>query len=56
MTRSRKLRRNVLYERYHDIIEAMYCGREQVHVRTPVRYQDGTEGVVEADLRIASLF
>ncbi len=55
MTRSRKLRRNVLYDRYGEIIEAMYCGRDRVHVHTPVRYQDGTEGVIQADLHIASL-
>ncbi len=56
MTRSRKLRRNVLYDRYGEIVEAMYCGRDRVHVRTPVRYQDGTEGVIQADLHIASLY
>jgi long-chain acyl-CoA synthetase len=55
MTRSRKLRRGFLYDRYHDIIEAMYAGVERVHVTAPVRYQDGTEGVVETDLRLMPL-
>ncbi len=53
MTRSRKLRRNVLYQRYDEMIEAMYRGDEALRVRAPVRYQDGTEGFVETSVRIA---
>ncbi len=52
MTRSRKLRRDVLYERYADMIETMYAGEDRFHVRTPVRYQDGSEHIIEMDLRI----
>ena len=52
MTRSRKLRRDVLYARYADMIETMYAGLDWIHVRTPVRYQDGSAGVIETDLRI----
>ena len=54
MTRSRKLRRDVLYTRYAEMIEAMYAGQARIHVQTPVRYQDGSEGVVETDLRIVN--
>ena len=54
MTRSRKLRRDVLYTRYAEMIEAMYAGQEWIHVRTPVRYQDGSEGVLETDLKIVN--
>jgi long-chain acyl-CoA synthetase len=55
MTRTRKLRRGFLYERYGDIIEAMYEGKEKVQVRAPVRYQDGSEGFIETEVRIISL-
>ncbi len=55
MTRTRKLRRGFLYERYHDIIEAMYDGQQSIRIKAPVRYQDGTEGFVETDLRIQRL-
>ena len=55
MTRTRKLRRRFLYDRYADIIEAMYGGQKGVRVRAPVRYQDGSEGLMETDLRIYSL-
>ena len=54
MTRSRKLRRNVLYARYAEMIETMYAGQEWIHVQTPVRYQDGSEGVIETDLGIVN--
>lgn len=55
MTRSRKLRRGFLYERYGEIIEAMYDGREKIHVAAQVRYQDGSEGLIETDVKIVSL-
>lgn len=52
MTRTRKLRRGFLAERYGDIIEAMYSGADRVSVKAPVRYQDGTEGFVETEVKI----
>jgi long-chain acyl-CoA synthetase len=55
MTRSRKLRRGFLYERYGDIVEAMYNGAGHVHVRAPVLYQDGREGFIETDVKIMAL-
>ncbi len=55
LTRTRKLRRNVLYERYHDMIEAIYSGQDSVQVQAAVRYRDGREGVVKTTVRVASL-
>lgn len=55
MTRSRKLRRGVLYDKYGEIVEAMYAGDDQVHVNTTVIYQDGSESAVESSIRIASI-
>ncbi len=55
MTRTRKLRRGFLAERYGDIIEAMYNGDEAVNVKAVVVYQDGREGAIETNLRIMSL-
>ena len=52
MTRSRKLRRNVLAEKYGNIVEAMYDGQEAIKVRAAVKYQDGSEGFVETDVRV----
>jgi long-chain acyl-CoA synthetase len=55
MTRTRKLRRGFLVDRYGDIVEAMYDDSEKVRVRAQVRYQDGREGFIETDVKIRSL-
>ena len=54
MTRSRKLKRNVLADKYGEIIEAMYDGRDQVNVKAEVVYQDGSKSTVETDVRVMS--
>ncbi|MCB8980934.1 MAG: AMP-binding protein [Ardenticatenaceae bacterium] len=56
MTRSRKLKRNVLYTKYDDIITGLYNGSERVEVRATVQYQDGSTSVVETAVKIASLY
>lgn len=55
LTRTRKLRRGLLSERYRAMIEAMYDDQEQVQVTAAVRYRDGREGVVETTVRVESL-
>ena len=55
MTRTRKLKRNVLLDRYGAIVEGMYAGAETIQVRAPVRYQDGSEGFVETEIQVMSL-
>ncbi len=55
MTRTRKLKRNVLLDRYSAIVDGMYAGAETIQVRAPVRYQDGSEGFVETEIRVMSL-
>jgi len=55
MTRTRKLRRGFLTDRYSEMISAMYGDVDSVSVSAAVRYQDGREGVVETDIRIVTL-
>lgn len=55
LTRTRKLRRRFFEERYQELIEAIYQGREEVKVEAPVRYRDGRTGVVTTGLRINSI-
>ena len=33
----------------------MYEGQESINVRASIRYQDGTEGVVETEIRVATM-
>jgi long-chain acyl-CoA synthetase len=53
LTRTRKVRRRFIAEKYAVLIEAMYAGKTVQHVETLVRFEDGRVGMVAADLTIA---
>jgi long-chain acyl-CoA synthetase len=53
MTRTRKVRRGFIAEKYAELIEALYSGKTVQHVETLVKFEDGRTGVVAADLKIA---
>ncbi len=55
MTRTRKLRRRFLFDRYGEIIQSLYSGERTVQVSDVVKYQDGREGKIEKQLRIETL-
>lgn len=55
LTRTRKLKRRTLYQKYGNILEALYSGADQVRVRAQVLYQDGSSNVIETDLRIMTV-
>ncbi|HEX6010482.1 MAG TPA: AMP-binding protein [Geminicoccaceae bacterium] len=55
LTRTRKVRRGVVDERYGRIIDAIYAGQGQVHVSTEVTFEDGRKGRIEADLAIRDM-
>ena len=52
LTRTRKVRRNVIDERYRQIVDAIYAGQDRVHIVTEVTFEDGRKGRIEADLAI----
>ncbi len=53
ITRTRKLRRRFVYDKYGDIIEALYAeGILEVKVRAMVTYEDGRTSEIERALRI----
>ena len=51
LTRTRKLKRDFIAERYGVLIEAMYADQDGTAIEIPVRYQDGRAGVLRADVR-----
>lgn len=55
LTRTRKLRRAYMEDRYTELVETMYAGGDQVQVRADVKYRDGRTGVVETAVRIMTL-
>jgi long-chain acyl-CoA synthetase len=53
LTRTRKVRRRYIGEKYGSLVDALYEGRATVHVQAQVRYEDGRTGTYSADLKIA---
>ncbi|APX17655.1 long-chain fatty acid--CoA ligase [Phaeobacter inhibens] len=52
MTRTRKVRRVIVEDKYSDIITALYDGSSQISTRTEVTYEDGRKGEISATLDI----
>nr|VFK24362.1 MAG: long-chain acyl-CoA synthetase [Candidatus Kentron sp. LFY] len=52
LTRTRKLRRALVNERYEQIITAFYNDAHIAHIDTEVTYEDGRRGRIQADMAI----
>jgi len=52
ITRTRKVRRGYIAQKYAPLIEALYSGRDRVQVEAKVTYEDGRSGMMRADVRI----
>jgi len=53
LTRTRKVRRGFIGDKYGELIDALYDGRDHQFIETQVKFEDGREGVISADLKIA---
>jgi long-chain acyl-CoA synthetase len=52
LTRTRKVRRGYIGERYSVLVDALYGGATHQYIETEVKFEDGRSGMVAADLRI----
>jgi long-chain acyl-CoA synthetase len=52
LTRTRKVRRGFVAEKYATLVDALYAGKQSVHVEAQVKYEDGRTGTISADLKI----
>ena len=52
LTRTRKVRRGVVAEKYGALIEALYSDTDHCPVEAEVTFEDGRTGVIKADIRI----
>lgn len=55
LTRSRKLRRELIHDRYHDLIEALYSGAKHCRTVIQVKYQDGSSSELLAEVAVNSV-
>ena len=52
LTRTRKVRRGFISEKYGVLVEALYAGRAEQFIETRVRFEDGRVGAVSATLKL----
>ncbi len=55
MTRTRKVRRRVIAEKYAVLIDALFAGQKNCHIDTEVTFEDGRKGMISADLEICEI-
>jgi long-chain acyl-CoA synthetase len=55
LTRTRKIRRAFVEQRYRDIVEALYAQKGMVHMDTTITYEDGREVKIKADMVVADV-
>jgi long-chain acyl-CoA synthetase len=52
LTRTRKVRRGTIAERYAGLIEALYSDADSTSVDTQMRFEDGRTGMVRAEVKL----
>ena len=53
LTRTNKVRRGFIAEKYQPLIDAMYAGKAEQFIETVVKFEDGRSGSVSATLKIS---
>ena len=52
LTRTRKIRREFMEERYKELIESLYKNGQEIDVKAPVTYRDGRKGFVSTSIKV----
>jgi long-chain acyl-CoA synthetase len=52
LTRTRKVRRRTISERYDSLVEALYSGAETGRIESEMTFEDGRRGIIRAELKI----
>ena len=52
MTRTRKVRRRFIAEKYAAVVDAFYSGRDEVELATVITYEDGRQATIQSRARI----
>jgi long-chain acyl-CoA synthetase len=52
LTRTRKVRRGFIAERYQQLVDALYGGATHCEIEAQVKFEDGRTGMIRADVKI----
>ncbi|MFM7848363.1 MAG: long-chain fatty acid--CoA ligase, partial [Rubrivivax sp.] len=52
LTRTRKVRRGYIGDKYQVLVDALYGGKSEQFIETAVKFEDGRSGRVSATLKI----
>ncbi len=52
LTRTRKVRRGFIAEKYGPLVDALFTGKTVQHIETQVKFEDGRTGSIAADIKI----
>lgn len=52
LTRTQKVRRKIIGEKFEDLVNALYDGSPEIYTETEVTYEDGRKGMISATLEI----
>lgn len=55
LTRTRKVRRNYVEEKYQPLVKALFDGADHCEIETQVKFEDGRSGVISADVKIRNV-
>ncbi len=55
LTRTRKLRRDFMEQRYKELIDTLYEDGQEINVKAPVTYRDGRKGMVTTSIKVRSV-
>lgn len=55
LTRTRKLRREFMEDRYKDLVDALYSDKDELTVEATIKYRDGKQGVARSSVRVATV-
>jgi len=55
LTRTRKIRREFMEERYKELIESLYGNGQEIDVKAPVTYRDGRKGFVSTSIKVRDI-
>ncbi len=55
MTRTRKVRRRFIAEKYAPVVDAFYSAKDEVELATTITYEDGRQATIQSQVRITDV-